>query len=121
MPLAQVFLDHRPKNEVALLVSARTNGATPMLMACRHGHLDVVEYLFERCDADIEQAGSGTFLSSEKNRKNMEQAFSMHTRRTCNAQVNCNEWIEKYFYPFSKFVFIVFAPRKFMHYSILLR
>jgi len=55
----QVFLDHRPKDEVALLVSARTNGATPLLMACRNGHLDVVEYLFERCDADIEQSGSG--------------------------------------------------------------
>lgn len=30
-----------------------------MLMACRNGHLDVVEYLVERCDADIEQPGSG--------------------------------------------------------------
>ena len=30
-----------------------------MLMACRNGHLDVVEYLVERCGADIEQAGSG--------------------------------------------------------------
>lgn len=55
----QGFLDHRARNEVALLVSARTNGATPMLMACRNGHLDVVEYLVERCGADIEQAGSG--------------------------------------------------------------
>ncbi|EFX74179.1 fem-1-like protein [Daphnia pulex] len=55
------FLDHRARNEVALLVSARTNGATPMLMACRNGHLDVVEYLVERCGADIEQAGSVTF------------------------------------------------------------
>lgn len=58
----QVFLDHRPREEVALLVSTRTNGATPMLMACRNGHLEVVEYLYERCDADIEQAGSGIFL-----------------------------------------------------------
>jgi len=33
-----------------------------MLMACRNGHLEVVEYLYERCDADIEQAGSGIFL-----------------------------------------------------------
>lgn len=57
--VTQGFLDHRARNEVALLVSARTNGATPMLMACRNGHLDVVEYLVERCDADIEQPGSG--------------------------------------------------------------
>ena len=58
----QVFLDHRSREEVALLVAARTNGATPMLMACRNGHLDVVEYLVERCHADIEQPGSGNAL-----------------------------------------------------------
>lgn len=32
-----------------------------MLMACRNGHLEVVEYLYERCDADIEQPGSVQF------------------------------------------------------------
>lgn len=62
----QDFLDHRARNEVALLVSAVTNGATPMLMACRNGHLDVVEYLVERCGADIEQAGSGELFRLNK-------------------------------------------------------
>ena len=53
----QVFLDHRPRNEVHQLVSARTNGATPLVLSCRNGHKDVVEYLVERCSADVEQAG----------------------------------------------------------------
>ena len=53
----QVFLDHRPRDEVRQLVSARTNGATPLVLSCRNGHKDVVEYLVERCNADVEQAG----------------------------------------------------------------
>ena len=53
----QVFLDHRPRDEVHQLVSARTNGATPLVLSCRNGHKDVVEYLVERCNADVEQPG----------------------------------------------------------------
>ena len=53
----QVFLDHRPRHEVHQLVSARTNGATPLVLSCRNGHKDVVEYLVERCNADVEQPG----------------------------------------------------------------
>lgn len=57
----KVFLDHRPRDEVEQLVSARTNGATPLVLSCRNGHKEVVEYLVERCRADVEQAGSVTF------------------------------------------------------------
>lgn len=57
----KVFLDHRPRDEVRQLVSARTNGATPLVLSCRNGHKDVVEYLVERCNADVEQPGSVTF------------------------------------------------------------
>jgi len=42
-----------------MLVNAETNGATPLVMACRNGHCDVAEYLIEHCKADIEQPGSG--------------------------------------------------------------
>lgn len=57
----KVLLDHKPKEEVAMLVSGRTNGATPLVMAARNGHLEVVRYLLENCHADIEQVGSVTF------------------------------------------------------------
>eukprot|EP00096_Caligus_rogercresseyi_P001274 TRINITY_DN1203_c0_g1_i1.p1 TRINITY_DN1203_c0_g1~~TRINITY_DN1203_c0_g1_i1.p1 ORF type:complete len:701 (+),score=220.98 TRINITY_DN1203_c0_g1_i1:573-2675(+) len=57
----KVFLDHRPLDEVKQLVSAQTNGATPLVLSCRNGHREVVEYLVERCGADVEQAGSVTF------------------------------------------------------------
>lgn len=54
-----MFLDHRSADEVLTLVGTQTQGATPLIMACRNGHHQVVEYLVERCNADIEQVGSG--------------------------------------------------------------
>lgn len=57
----QVFLDHRPREEVQRLVAAKTNGATPLVLSCRNGHHEVVEYLVDRCCASVEQAGSVTF------------------------------------------------------------
>ncbi|KDR11983.1 Fem-1-like protein, partial [Zootermopsis nevadensis] len=57
----QVFLDHRTKEEVLMLVAAKTNGATPLVMACRNGHYDVAEYLIEHCKANTEQPGSVVF------------------------------------------------------------
>ncbi|XP_075238424.1 protein fem-1 homolog CG6966 isoform X2 [Lycorma delicatula] len=44
-----------------MLVLTKTNGATPLVMACRNGHQEVVEYLVDRCNADIEQPGSVVF------------------------------------------------------------
>jgi ankyrin repeat protein len=50
-----------------MLVAAKTNGATPLVMACRNGHFDVAEYLIEHCRADAEQPGSGeVFLLKDK-------------------------------------------------------
>ena len=59
--ILQVFLEHRPRDEIEQLVSAKTNGATPLVLSCRNGHREVVEYLLERCSADVEQPGSVTF------------------------------------------------------------
>lgn len=57
----KIFLDHKSKDEVSKLVHAKTNGATPLIMACRNGHYDVVKYVVDVCKADIEQVGSVTF------------------------------------------------------------
>lgn len=56
----QIYLHgNKGKDEVTMLVTAKTGGATPLVIACRNGHYDVAEYLIERCHADIEQPGSG--------------------------------------------------------------
>lgn len=55
---------NKGKDEVSMLVAAKTSGATPLVIACRNGHLDVAEYLIERCHADIEQPGSGKIICS---------------------------------------------------------
>ncbi|KAK9752173.1 Ankyrin repeats (3 copies) [Popillia japonica] len=49
------------KDEVSMLVAAKTSGATPLVIACRNGHYEVAEYLIEKCQADIEQPGSVIF------------------------------------------------------------
>ena len=40
----QVFLDHRPREEVQRLVAAKTNGATPLVLSCR-SHLTISLHL----------------------------------------------------------------------------
>ncbi|XP_043474110.1 protein fem-1 homolog CG6966 isoform X2 [Leptopilina heterotoma] len=57
----RTFLGHQSKDVVGKLVGATTHGATPLVMACRNGHYDVVEYLIEKCGADVEQTGSVVF------------------------------------------------------------
>lgn len=42
-----------------MLVSAKTNGATPLVVASRNGHYDSVHYLLNKTHADCEQSGSG--------------------------------------------------------------
>lgn len=59
--LFQMLLDHRSRSEASRMVCARTNGATPLVMAAKNGHLACVEYLVERCGADLEQVGSVVF------------------------------------------------------------
>ncbi|XP_017776720.1 PREDICTED: protein fem-1 homolog CG6966 isoform X2 [Nicrophorus vespilloides] len=52
---------NKGKDEVSMLVAAKTSGVTPLVIACRNGHYDVAEYLITRCHADIEQPGSVIF------------------------------------------------------------
>lgn len=55
----QIYQQCKGKDEVSMLVAAKTSGATPLVIACRNGHYDVAEYLIEKCHADLEQPGSG--------------------------------------------------------------
>lgn len=43
------------------LLSQKTNGAPPLVIACREGFFDIVEHLLTRCSVDVEQYGSVIF------------------------------------------------------------
>lgn len=57
----QRYLNGRPQTEVDGLVSSRTAGATPLVIAARNGHYDIVHYLLNKTNADVEQTGSVIF------------------------------------------------------------
>lgn len=57
----KTYLSTRKQEEVKTLVHSLTNGATPLVMAAKNGHYEVVQYLVENCHADVEYAGSVTF------------------------------------------------------------
>lgn len=57
----KALLESKEKDEVTKFVTAKTEGATPLIMACRNGHLSIVEYIVEKCGADVEQVGTVTF------------------------------------------------------------
>ncbi|KAG5280524.1 hypothetical protein AALO_G00061020 [Alosa alosa] len=59
--LLQKLLENKSDPEVTKLMSEKTNGATPLLMAARYGHLELVEYLLECCLAPVEVGGSVNF------------------------------------------------------------
>lgn len=55
------FLERLSRDHVLSLVHAKTNGATPLIMAARNGHFEVVKYLIEQCKADYTQPGCVKF------------------------------------------------------------
>jgi ankyrin repeat protein len=57
----RAYVENRSKDKLGELVNSATNGATPLIMACRNGHITVVTFLVNRCGADIELSGSVTF------------------------------------------------------------
>ncbi|KAH8342165.1 hypothetical protein KR074_002343 [Drosophila pseudoananassae] len=54
-------LYNKSASEVGSLISAKVNGATPLVISCRNGHYDIVEYLLTKCRANVEQVGSVSF------------------------------------------------------------
>lgn len=61
LALLKSCFEGRSTEEITTLVSAKMGGSTPLVIACRHGHYDIVEYLLTKCHADVEQVGSVTF------------------------------------------------------------
>ncbi|KAH8337249.1 hypothetical protein KR059_004221, partial [Drosophila kikkawai] len=57
----QATLYNKSASEVGSLISAKVNGATPLVISCRNGHYDIVEYLLTKCRANVEQVGSVSF------------------------------------------------------------
>ncbi|NP_937788.2 protein fem-1 homolog C [Danio rerio] len=61
LKLLQKLLENKSDREVLKLMAEKTNGATPLLMASRYGHLELVEFLMECCCAPVELGGSVNF------------------------------------------------------------
>jgi ankyrin repeat protein len=55
------FLENKPPQVAKSVVATKTQGSTPLIMACKNGHLPVVEYIVEKCNADVEQVGTVSF------------------------------------------------------------
>ncbi len=61
LPRIKECLSSFTKEEVSWLLSQTVENTTPLIMACRHGHVEIVNYFIEHCKADVEQVGSVTF------------------------------------------------------------
>ena len=49
------------KKEKLEVVGGKTDGTTPLMIASRRGYIEIVKYLVETCDTDLEVGGSVVF------------------------------------------------------------
>ncbi|CAM5177339.1 unnamed protein product [Eretmochelys imbricata] len=61
LKLLQKVLGSRSREELEALTAGPGGGGTPLLIAARHGHREVVEYLLDHCGARVEEGGSVSF------------------------------------------------------------
>ncbi|MBN3319972.1 FEM1A protein, partial [Atractosteus spatula] len=61
LKLIQKLLSNKTPEELEALAEEKTQGGTPLLIASRYGHLEVVDYLLEHCKANVELGGSVNF------------------------------------------------------------
>ncbi|XP_065278010.1 protein fem-1 homolog A isoform X2 [Emys orbicularis] len=61
LKLLQKLLGSRSREELEALTAGPGGGGTPLLIAARHGHREVVEYLLDHCGARVEEGGSVSF------------------------------------------------------------
>ncbi|KAI5724757.1 hypothetical protein M8J77_006798 [Diaphorina citri] len=57
----KAFLEARTHEEIQMVTKFKFGGATPLIMACRNGHKEIVEYLVKECKADVEETGAVMF------------------------------------------------------------
>uniref|UniRef100_A0A8D8WPG2 Protein fem-1 homolog CG6966 n=1 Tax=Cacopsylla melanoneura TaxID=428564 RepID=A0A8D8WPG2_9HEMI len=57
----KAFLEARTHEEIQMVTKFKFGGATPLIMACRNGHREIVEYLVRQCGADVEETGAVMF------------------------------------------------------------
>ena len=48
-------MEEADRDVVQVAVASKTNGATPLVIASKNGHLQTVEFLISELNADIEQ------------------------------------------------------------------
>ncbi|XP_062843994.1 protein fem-1 homolog A [Trichomycterus rosablanca] len=61
LKLIQKLLSNKSPEELEALAEEKTQGGTPLLVASRYGHLEVVDYLLEHCKVNVELGGSVNF------------------------------------------------------------
>ncbi|KAI1891602.1 hypothetical protein AGOR_G00145470 [Albula goreensis] len=61
LKLIQKLLCNKSPQELEALAEEKTHGGTPLLIASRYGHLEVVSYLLQHCKANAELGGSVNF------------------------------------------------------------
>uniref|UniRef100_A0A1B0CG59 Putative ankyrin repeat protein n=1 Tax=Lutzomyia longipalpis TaxID=7200 RepID=A0A1B0CG59_LUTLO len=55
------YLSGKSQAEIHIIVSTKTGGATPLVIASRNGHYDIVQYLLQKCHVDVELPGCVIF------------------------------------------------------------
>lgn len=61
LKLIQKLLSNKTPEELEALAEEKTQGGTALLIASRHGHLEVVDYFLEHCKANVELGGAVNF------------------------------------------------------------
>lgn len=67
VPLTYALTNRLEKYERKMrkdIVSRMKDGCAPLFIACKRGHVEMVEYLIKKCDADIEQRGKFEIVRS---------------------------------------------------------
>lgn len=79
----QRVLDQADVRIVQVAVSSKTNGATPLVIASKNGHLQAVEFLISELHADVEQVSGDCDESQEHEFKDRIVCMCVGSAHTC--------------------------------------